>query len=85
MADRQASLGEIRQVCHLKAMEEGGNLRREAACLHEVPVSIRRDRKPVRHAHAGAAQLAIQLTERGVLAADGRDLAQTDVLEPANE
>lgn len=46
------------------------------------PVGVRGDREPVRNADAGRRELTVELAEGGVLAADERHVADTEVPEP---
>jgi hypothetical protein len=46
---------------------------------------ITRNGKPVGNANSGSRQLAVQLAERRILAANGSDVPEPDVLEPPDE
>ena len=48
----------------------------------EVPVRLGRDRESIRDLHPGGCQLAVHLAERGVLAADQRDVVDADFVKP---
>jgi hypothetical protein len=50
-----------------------------------MAIRLGRDGKAIRDANARPGELAIQLAERGILAPDERDVAESDVLEPLNE
>ena len=72
------TVGEIADVAGLQSVEDAVECAPGAGSLENVPVGLRGDREPVRHAHAGGAQLAVHLSERGVLAADACHVARCD-------
>jgi hypothetical protein len=58
---------------------------REAGFAYEVPEGITRNGKPVGNANPGGRQLAVQLAQRRILAANCSYVPEPDVLEPPDE
>jgi hypothetical protein len=53
--------------------------------MDEASVPLRRNRKSVWHADAGAAQLSKELSEGRIFTAHTRDVIDADVAEPPNK
>ncbi len=84
VADLLAAASQLGDVLGVQPLEQLGDALVEAGLLQEVPVSLRGHREPRRDVHPPRHQLAVHLAERGVLAADFRDVFDTDFFEPSN-
>ncbi len=78
------ALGEVVDVVGAQPFERRLQRLERAGRLERVAVGVGRDREPVRDQHALVAELPVHLAERGVLAADNRDVCDPDLVEPAD-
>ena len=82
--DRRARLGQRGDVAAVDAVQEPGDAVTNTVGVQDRGVGIGGDREAVGHAQSRARQLAMQLAQRGGLAADQRHVIQRDVAEPSD-
>ena len=84
-ADGSATFGKLGDVVGVEADERGADDGIEFRFGDEMTVSLGGDGEAVGDVHSLSAELADHLAERGVLAADERDVLDARVREPFDE
>jgi hypothetical protein len=82
--DRRARLGQRGDVAAVDAVQEPGDAVTNTVGVQDRGVGIGGDREAVGHAQSRPRQFAMQLAQRGRLAADQRHVIQRDVTEPSD-
>ena len=82
--DRRARLGQRGDVAAVDAVQEPGDAVTNTVGVQDRGVGIGGDREAVGHAQSRPRQFAMQLAQRGRLAADQRHVIQRDVAEPSD-
>ena len=83
-AGLRGTLRQDRQIVNIAIVQQPMQPRPGVRLAQSVGVSLRGQGEAVGHAHSGSGERAIHLPERRVLAADQRNVFETDAVEPAD-
>src|SRR5574341_1519368 len=84
MADRAASPPEFGCVVGIEAGKEFLDALKQVGTAQKLPISVGGDGKSIRYLDSLRSQLAIELSQRGVLATDERDVFDPNLFKPAD-